>query len=148
MLSHRRINYRDTYSICNCIWRISYTYETQLLMHTAEDEQAQTVQWVKKMWAHMGRSVNDILQPRGLQLACQHELSTFHLLQGHWCWGLWTMFLFDWKWLELMGKRQSPYRKRQTVCTEGDVANPYHTFGLYGEFTVGVNSLIHTKADG
>lgn len=75
-------------------------------MYLVQDEDAQTVKGMKKALVRMEYSVHGVLQLRGLQLACQHELSTFHLLQGHWRWGLWTMFLFDWKWRELASKRQ------------------------------------------
>lgn len=53
------------------------------------------------LWCSPGECVS------GLQPACQHELSTFHLLLGHWSRGPWTVFLFHWKWLELKAKRQS-----------------------------------------
>lgn len=77
----------------------------------------------------MDYTVHGVLRLRGLQPACQHELSTFHLLQGQWRWGLWTMFLFDWKWLELVGKRQSLWEKANSVhgWEQVDITNLAHS---------------------
>lgn len=52
-------------------------------MYLVKDEDARTVKGMKKAQVRLEYSVHGVLQLRGLQLACQHELSTFHLLQGH-----------------------------------------------------------------